>query len=255
MDKDGKQVPWDTDYYFVPGFNRYGIARNGVLKNLATNRIVRWVKSKPAKESIRGGYSVAAIVNSDGVRKGISRHRLLALTFIPCPGDVSDFTVNHKNGIPGDDDLDNLEWCSYSDNVKHAYATGLIKEGLNAVTVRWWRDNKEETYSSLAAAARAIGKTESTVRQRLTRNNGVAFSDGLQMKTVHSGDWICPSDKIAKVRVNVLCTATHTETGKVFLHDSARSLAKVLGLNPVTAAKRIRTGDSKPLDGFILKSI
>jgi hypothetical protein len=33
--------------------------------------------------------------------------------------------VNHINGVKSDNFTENLEWCSCSDNIKHAFSTGL----------------------------------------------------------------------------------------------------------------------------------
>jgi len=50
-------------------------------------------------------------------------HRLVAAAFIPNPDESPE--VNHKNGRKTDNSVDNLEWCSSSDNHKHAFASGI----------------------------------------------------------------------------------------------------------------------------------
>ena len=59
-------------------------------------------------------------------RKNRNFHRVIAETFIPNPYNLP--CINHKDGNKLNNKIENLEWCSCADNVKHAYDKGLTQK-------------------------------------------------------------------------------------------------------------------------------
>jgi hypothetical protein len=65
-------------------------------------------------------------------KKTISKiHRLVATQFLICPDET--YVVNHKDGNKTNNHVENLEWISQSENVKHAFRLGLNKGKKNKV--------------------------------------------------------------------------------------------------------------------------
>lgn len=62
-------------------------------------------------------------INIDGKTKSHLIHRLVAEKFIPNP-DNKPF-VNHIDGNKHNNSVNNLEWCTRSENERHAWKTGL----------------------------------------------------------------------------------------------------------------------------------
>lgn len=80
------------------------------------NPLGRFKKLKPKKD--RYGY-LCVDLRTKGTHHHRTIHRLVAETFIPNPENKPQ--VNHKNGIKTDNRVENLEWTSASENVRHSY--------------------------------------------------------------------------------------------------------------------------------------
>ena len=69
-------------------------------------------------------------------------HVLVAQAFIQNPENKSD--VNHINGIKADNRVENLEWTTRSENIRHAFDMGLRKTGCEHHMAKFTADQVRE---------------------------------------------------------------------------------------------------------------
>ena len=96
-------------------------------------------------------------------------HRLVALAFLANPDDKR--VVNHKNGNPKDNRLENLEWSTHSENNTHAWRVNG-RRSTKEVGVRGCDPTTGEvmlTFESMADAARHLNVTPRAVRSAVLR--------------------------------------------------------------------------------------
>ena len=91
--------------------------------NLGQIKSLKLKKEKILKQcKNEHGYLVVNLCKN-GKWKTCRVHRLIADTFIPNPENKP--CVNHINGQKDDNNIKNLEFCTYSENMFHAYKNNL----------------------------------------------------------------------------------------------------------------------------------
>jgi hypothetical protein len=176
-------------YFYIPFYTDYVINKNGDIFSYKKNKFKKWSITKAReKKNITGGYFVCYASNDLNKAIPLYRHRALCLVFKDCPGVYSDYIVNHRDGIPGNDFLDNLEWVTYSQNNQHAYDNNLLKNKTVKILCLNYINKEITSFNSIAECSRKLNISEGLIRHRL-KNNHVCYSDNLIFKKDDDTIW------------------------------------------------------------------
>lgn len=123
----------------------------GIVRNKKTEK-------EYTPTTIGNGYLSVHIRDKNNKRHYI--HRLVAEAFIPNPDNKPQ--VNHIDGNKMNNCVENLEWVSCKENIRHAIATGLNTQDYQNKPVICLTTGK--TYKSCRSAARTLNINFSQIR-------------------------------------------------------------------------------------------
>ena len=142
-------------YVTITSHPNYEVSDLGNVRNKKTGTI--------RKLTDRKGYRKVRLNNQDE-----SVHRLVAEAFYE--GNHDGLQVNHKDGNKANNRVDNLEWVTSSENVKHAFDHGLKQPAGGCPPTRVFDESTDTYYSSIADCARNINGTRAGIVYSMKQN-------------------------------------------------------------------------------------
>lgn len=155
MEEIWKDIPGYEGYYQASNFGRVKrlertFTRNNGKSEFAKFHINERIKSIQKQTQ---GYSQVCL-SKDGDMKTIRLNTLIARMFVDNPEEKP--CVNHIDGNKDNNRADNLEWVTNSENILHAYRTGLIVHYTRKVAQFDLNGNKINEFNSLKEAAETV---------------------------------------------------------------------------------------------------
>ena len=156
----------------IPGYEgKYQVSNLGRIRSL--DRIDdenHFRKGQIMKTKLLRGY-VRVPLRDGKKQKDYQVHRLVALAFIPNPDNLPQ--VNHKDQDPGNNNVDNLEWCDAKYNINYGDRNEKVSKALSGRKNTWCQKpvlcyNLDGNFVCWFESAHAAGKAINTAPTHIT---------------------------------------------------------------------------------------
>jgi hypothetical protein len=145
------------EFKYIKGYEGlYQINIDGVVRRVHKDH--RSQPYKILKISIRNGYYFYTLSG-----KKYNLHRLLMINYTNNPDNLP--CVNHIDGNRLNNDISNLEWCTYKHNTRHAYKIGNMIPKDRAITDKQIKDiiNMRATGTKPGVISKMYGVSYTTI--------------------------------------------------------------------------------------------
>lgn len=152
MQEVWKDIPW---YEWI-----YQISNLWCVKSIFDKRH-SVVRDKILQWGLKKWY-IWYILRKDGKEKTVFTHRLVAQVFLLNTNHYNE--VNHKNGVKTDNRIENLEWCTRSENIQHSFKflwRTTWNKKIKSISIDW----NQIVYKSLREASRTLKIDNSSIIQ------------------------------------------------------------------------------------------
>lgn len=154
-------------YKNIPWYENYQISNLWNIKSMDYKG--QWIIKVLRAVYNKNWYSIRWLYRN-WVRKSFLVHRLVAILFIPNSDDK--LQINHKNWIKSDNRVENLEYCTASENMKHSFLE-LWRKANAPMKWKFGKDNHLSKKVDMYSKEHQFIKTWSWIRE-ISRHFGIS---------------------------------------------------------------------------------
>lgn len=227
------RIPYAKNYLIDKQGNVFSKTSNKYLKQYTTGR----------------GYVYFIIWDNEGNKRSYFRHRLLCSIFKPVDN-WEMLSVDHINGVRGDDRLENIEFITIKENIQRYHTSKYEKRDIRyPVVIKYLKTNIIYTCDNHLHAAKLLKVHRYEILRRLNMNFGSVFKDYTQIKWGHDERDFPEIKDIEEARENT----SHLQKIKMFNHitkeikhfDKVKDACDFLNITPAGLVSRLRNRVNK----------
>lgn len=143
-------------YILINGYENYAVSNYGNVKNIRTGKILKPINTPT-------GY-LTVTLSKNNKKHTFRIHRLVAIYFIDNPENKEQ--VNHIDGNKHNNAVCNLEWCTHTENINHAFDNSLINT-KKPVVITNINTGEEITFESTSECARFLNVNNGSLNRVL----------------------------------------------------------------------------------------
>lgn len=183
-------IYFKENFRYIPCYPRYAVDITGNVVDTTFNYVIPVISDRSVYVDV---YIRNPIRNGN---RDTKLHRLIALAWLPNNDFINRPFINHIDGNKKNNKLSNLEWCSYSENSKHAIDLKLNDCCLPMKT----RDivtGEVVIYSSVIELSRKLGTTTNSSDVYLTKLPGYLVKKRYEVKLASDdGPWYYENETV-----------------------------------------------------------
>ena len=230
MEKQWKKIIIDGKETF------YSVSNFGEIRNDSTKTLLKGYISN-------NGYQMVHL--RQRIDKICSVHRLVLKAFSPCE-EMDELQVNHIDGNKLNNNLNNLEWSTALENMRHSFQTGLQRFQMKTCYVYDLQGNYIKSFINSHEAEKELGIDNSSILRCMSNQQShckqYQFKDYKKNKI---SEWKDPKEKYVYV---------YNEEGEyINTYKSQKECAKAFGVSESSIHRYLK--GIRHLKGFVFSKI